>query len=230
VIQPQNVAPNLWLLAYPLKMLGANLGRNVTIIRLASGKLIVHSTGPFTSADVAAVHALGEPAWIVDALLRHDTFAKEGRDAFPSARYLAPDGFSRNVGLSNESLIPPPPEWADEIAVASIEGAPQLGEVVMLHRPSGTLIVADLIFNFGGQHDPWTRMFLWLATIGGKYDPGMTFPFKLAIKDEADFAESIREVLAWDFDRLIVGHGIPIASGAKEKLRSTLRAAGVKNL
>jgi hypothetical protein len=34
----------------------------------------------------------------------------------------------------------------------------------------------------------------------------------------------------WDFDRIIVGHGTPIESGGKEKLWSTLRAAGVKSL
>jgi hypothetical protein len=230
VIPLQSLAPNLWLLAYPLKMLGANLGRNVTIIRLASGRLIVHSTGPFSDEEVASIKALGDPAWIVEAMLRHDTFANEGRSAFPSARYLAPDGFSQNVGFPTEPLIPPPPEWVEEIEVASIDGAPQMGEVVMLHRPSRTLIVADLIFHFGGEHHLWTKAFLWLATVGGKFEPGMTLPFKLAIKDEAAYAASIRQILGWDFDRIIVGHGTPIESGGKEKLRATLLAAGVKDL
>ena len=227
---PQTIAPNLWLLRYPLRMLGVNLGRNVAIIRLASGNLIVHSTGPFTARDVVAINALGEPAWIVEALLRHDTFAREGRNAFPSAHYLAPDGFSRSAGLPTEPLIPPPTEWAEEIAVAGIDGAPQFGEVVMLHRPTKTLIVAELIFNFGSEHDLWTRLFLWLATVGGRCEPGMTFPYKLAIKDAMAYSASVRRILAWDFDRIIVGHGTPIESGGKEKLRSTLRAAGMKDI
>jgi hypothetical protein len=228
--RPQSIAPNLWLLPYPLKMLGVNLGRNVTIIRLASGKLIVHSTAPFTVRDIATINALGEPEWIVDALLRHDTFAKEGRAAFSSARYLAPDGFSKNLGFSTEPLIPSPAEWAEEVAVASIDGAPQLGEIVMLHRPSRTLIVADLIFNFGGEQNLWTRFFLSLATVGGRHEPGMTLPFKMAIKDPAAYAAAIRTILTWDFDRIIVGHGTPIATGGKEKLRATLQAAGVAGL
>ena len=139
---PQTIAPNLWLLHYPLRMLGVNLGRNVAIIRLTSGKLIVHSTGPFTARDAVAMNALGEPAWIVDGLLRHDTFAREGCNAFPFARYLAPDGFSRSAGLPTEPLIPPPAEWAEEVTVAGIDGAPQLGEVVMLiarPKPSSSL-------------------------------------------------------------------------------------------
>ena len=226
----QPIAPNLWLLRYPLVMLGINLGRAVTIIRLATGKLIIHSTGPFSGEDVAAIKALGEPAWIVEALLRHDTFASEGRRAFPAARYLAPDGFSLATGFAAEPLIRPPAEWTEEIAVTAIGGAPAFGELVLLHRPSKTLIVADLIFNFEEKRSLWTRAFLWLATVNGRYRPGMTLPYKLALKDRAAYAASIREILTWDFDRIIVGHGDPIGSGGKEKLRSTLQAARIQGL
>ena len=45
---------NLWVLPYPLRLLGANFGRMVTIVRLGSGKLVIHSTGPFTPADSLA--------------------------------------------------------------------------------------------------------------------------------------------------------------------------------
>lgn len=223
----RDIAPNLWMLSYPLKLLGVNVGRNVTVIRLASRKLIIHSTAPFSAGDVAAIKGLGEPAWIADMMLRHDTFAREGHTAFPSARYLAPDGFSKSLGFDTEPLIPPPAEWVDEIAVAAIDGAPEFGEVVMLHRPSRTLIVEDLIFNFAGTQNLWTKLFLRLATVGGRHEPGMTLPFKMAIKDGAAYAASIKTILAWDFDRIIVGHGTPIATGGKEKLRSTLQAAGV---
>jgi hypothetical protein len=33
-------------------------------------------------------------------------------------------------------------------------------------------------------------------------------------------------ILAWDFDRVIVGHGDVIERGGKEKLRAALAAAG----
>lgn len=226
----QSVAPNLWLLSYPLKMLGADLRRNATVIRLASGKLIIHSTAPFTAEDIAAIKSLGEPTWLVDAFLRHDTFAKEGRAAFPAAAYLAPVGFSNNFDVSTEPLLPPPAEWSKEIAAAEVGGAPELGEVVLLHRPSRTLIVADLIFHFPGDPGLWTAFLLRLATVGGRRDPGMTVPYKKAITDPAAYAASVRKILEWDFDRIIVGHGEAIESGGKEKLRSTLQAAGVPGL
>ena len=52
---PRLPAENLWLLPYPLKMLGADLRRNGTLIRLHSGKMIVHSTVPFSPEDVATI-------------------------------------------------------------------------------------------------------------------------------------------------------------------------------
>ncbi len=227
---PQSLAPDLWLLQYPLKMLGANFGRNVTIIRLSSGKLIIHSTAPFAGADVIAINRLGEPKWMVDTLLRHDTFAKRGRHAFPAVRYLAPEGFSTDLAFPTAPLTPPPAEWSEEVAVARVEGAPEFGEIVMLHRPSRTLIVADLIVNFSGEQKLLAKLFLRIATVGGKHNPGMTVPFKKAIKDEAAYAASLRAILAWDFDRIVVGHGTPLETHGKEKLRATLQNAGVSGL
>lgn len=174
----QPIAPNLWLMEYPLKTLGADLHRNVTLLRLASGKLVIHSTGPFSAEDIAAIETLGEPAWIIDTLLRHDTFAAEGRQAFPRAAYLAPAGFSSNLAFPTGSLIPPPAEWADEIAALAIEGAPSFGEIVVLHRPSRTLIVADLVFHFPSPPNLWTKILLKLASVGGQSAPGITKPFR----------------------------------------------------
>ena len=101
-----SLAPNLWLLAYPLPKLGADLRRNVSVIRLGSGELVIHSTGPFSPKDVAAISALGTPGWLVDAMVAHDTFAKEGRAAFPTIPYLAPPGFSEVADVETVPVLP----------------------------------------------------------------------------------------------------------------------------
>ncbi len=215
------LAPDLWLASWPLKMLGFDLRRNVTVIRLPSGRLIIHSTAPFSPAEADAIRALGEPAWLVDTLLRHDTFAREGRETFPAAAYLAPAGFP-----GARPLIPAPEEWSGTVEVLSIDGAPSFGEVVMLHRPSRTLIVADLVFNFSGPRNFWERFLLGAATVGGAHAPGFSRPFKKAVTDPAAFTASLRTLLAWDFDRVVVGHGAMIPSGGKEGVREALARAG----
>jgi hypothetical protein len=77
------VADVLWLLRYPLRLLGLPIGRNVALIRLRSGRLVIHSTAPFTPHDVAEINKLGQPAWLTDVSRFHDSLAENGRAAFP---------------------------------------------------------------------------------------------------------------------------------------------------
>lgn len=220
----QALAENLWLLSYPLKMLGADLRRNVTVIRLRSGQLIVHSTAPFTREDVATIRSLGEPAWLLDGVLRHDTFAKEGRAAFPSIPYLAPPGFSESADVLTEPIVPAPAEWAGEVVAIEIGGAPDARDTALLHIPSRTLILTELLFNFGDE-PVWTELILRVA-VGSQHHPGMARPYKAGIKDETAFKDSIKTILSWNFDRVVVGHGDVIERDGKAKLRAALEAAG----
>ena len=221
-----SIAPNLWTLRYPLPKLGADLRRIVTVIRLNSGQLVIHSTAPFTPQDISEIAALGSPDWIVDAMLHHDTFTREGREAFPNASYLAPPGFATEEEFPIGDLLPPPHAWGTELQVMEIEGVPTLRECVFLHPASRTLIVADLVFNFGPDEPVWTEIMLKLA-VGGEHHPGMSRPFRSAIEDEAAFRNSIKAMFDWDFDRVIVAHGDTIESGGKAKISAMLEAAGL---
>ena len=220
------LAENLWLLSYPLKLLGVDLGRKVTILRLKSARLIVHSTGPFTDHDVAAIKELGQPGWLVDVMLRHDTFSREALTAFPGVPYLGPEGFADVVEYPTQPLLPPPAEWAREVEVLELQGVPSMRETVMLHVPSRTLIVADLAMNFPNDQPAWQELLLKLA-VGKHHAPGISRSFKVLVKDETALKKSIAVMMAWDFDRLIVGHGEPILTGAKARLAQALTEAGL---
>lgn len=221
----RSLAEHLWLLPYPLRLLGADLRRNVAVIRLKSGDLVIHSTGPFTAEDAAAIRALGNPAWMLDAMLRHDTFTKEALAAFPKIPYLGPAGYEQVVHVPVQPLFPAPAAWGDELQVARLEGVPSMDEHAVFHAPSRTLIVADLLFNFGADASWWTHLLLSLA-VGVKHNPGMSRSFKFTLKDRPAFQRSLAAVLAWDFDRIIVGHGDVIERNGKAALGNALRRAG----
>ena len=204
---------------FPLRLLGAQIGRTVTIVRLRTGELVIHSTAAFSRADVEAISRLGTPAWLLDATLFHDTFAGRGRKAFPSAAYLAPERFP----VPSQPLSKPPPSWEEELDVLPLEGMPGVREYVFFHVPSRTLIVADLVFNFGPTATAWTRFFFrWAGGI--RHYPGVSRLFRMSIQDRDAFNQSIRQMMQWDFDRLIVGHGDIIGSAAKAKLKTALDA------
>jgi hypothetical protein len=221
----KEVAENLWVLPYSLRLFGGDLRRVVTIVRLRSGALVIHSTGPFTPEDVAGIVRLGKPAWILDIMLRHDTFAKQGRQSFLNIPFLAPEGFSERVGFPTEPLIPAPAAWGDELRILRLEGIPSMQEHVVFHHPSRTLIVGDMLFNFGPDTSGWTR-FLVLCAVGSKHHPGMSKPFRMAIKDQSAFRRSVEVLMAWDFDRIIVGHGEIIETDGKRRLAQALKDAG----
>ena len=222
------LADNLWLLHYPLPILGEYLGRNVSVIRLGSGELVIHSTAPFTPVDVAAISALGRPAYLVEALTLHDTFAKEGRAAFPDVPYYAPAGFSEIVGFPTQDLAQPPAAWAGELDVLELAGkSSKAVEYVFLHRPSRTLIVTDLVFNVTEEAPLGARLFATAGVVGGAgHDTGMPRVEKFLVKDHEQFCRSVEALLAWDFDRVVVGHGEVIETGGKARLSEAFRAAG----
>ena len=95
-------------MSFPLRAFGIDFRRNVTLLRIADRRVVIHSTAPFTQKDVAAIRRFGEPAWLLDATLMHDTFAKEGRATQPNLPYLAPNGFEKAYGVAAQPLDPPP--------------------------------------------------------------------------------------------------------------------------
>lgn len=222
----KELSADLWVLGYPLKIMGTSHGRTVTVIRLSTGKLVIHSMAPFTADDLSAIRRVGEPGWLVEAMLLHDTFAKEGREHFPELPFLGPSGFSEVVGFKTMPLLPTPPEWDQELKVIRLKGAPKLEEHAFLHVPSRTLIIADLVFNFRADEGPWNHFF-HRHVAGLRRYPGMSRIFRWCIKDKSAFRESIAEVMAWDFDRIIPGHGTVIEAEGKAKLAHALGDAGL---
>lgn len=221
----EHLAENLWRLHYKLPVLGEYLGRNVTVIRLKTGKLVIHSTGPFTPEDVAAISALGEPAYLIEAITLHDTFARDGQQAFPNLPFYAPAGFTEIVGFPTEDLSNPPADWAGEVDVLHLAGKSKGEEFVVLHRPSRTLIVTDLAFNIE-ENAPLGVRLLSYVQVGAQHAPGVPRPERLMVRDPAAFKRSLDTMMEWDFDRVIVGHGEPIEIAGKQKLEHAFRAAG----
>ena len=64
------------------------------------------------------------------------------------------------------------------------------------------------------------------AAVNGAHRAGLSRAFKLAIRDEPAFRESIAQMMRWNFDRVVVGHGELIETGGYEKVLVALREAG----
>jgi hypothetical protein len=107
----RKLANDVALVSFPMRALGIDFRRNVTLLRLRDDRLVIHSTAPFRERDLAVIRSFGKPSWLVDATLMHDTFAKAARAVLPDLAYLTPAGFTEKTGIPTELLSTPPAEW-----------------------------------------------------------------------------------------------------------------------
>jgi hypothetical protein len=87
----RQIADDVVVMSFPLRFFGIDFSRNVTLLRLSDGRVVIHSTAPFTEKDVAAIRAFGEPAWLVDATLLHETFCERGPSSAPRPAVFGAD-------------------------------------------------------------------------------------------------------------------------------------------
>jgi hypothetical protein len=109
----------------------------------------------------------------------------------------------------------------DLVEVVVIEGAPVRNEVVFFHRASRTIYTADLFFNIRRPEGMLTSLALRLMGIHGRFAPAKQW--KHWVTDRAAFTRSIEEVLAWDFERIVMAHGEPVEDRAKDRFEIALR-------
>jgi len=222
----QKLAEDIWFIPHQLKVLGVDIRRNVTVIRLQSGKLVIHSTAKFSEANIHEIRKLGEPGWLVEGMVDHDTFSKAGREAFPQIPFLAPEGFAKRVNFEVQALDAAPPEWLGQVEVIPIDGAPSMNESVFFHHASGTLVVCDLLFNFPEIPGLWAK-FLLLPGLGLNPSPGFSKRLKISIRDKEAFRKSLEKVMALPIKRIVPGHGVVLEDEAKPKARRLFEAQGL---
>ncbi|MDQ8201814.1 hypothetical protein [Pelagicoccus sp. SDUM812003] len=221
----EKLAEDIWVMPFELKALGVNVGRNVTVIRLSSGELLLHSTAPFSQSQMGEIRSRGEVRWITDPMVDHDTYSRQGQTAFPSAAFLVSEGFPEIDDLNRKPLMPVPNEWLQEVEVVRLEGASSFNEHVFFHLSSRTLIVCDLLMNFPKVDSLWSSALLRIG-LGPERAPGTSRRLKLAIKDEQAFRASVRKVMEWPFDKVVVGHGEPIRDDAYDRCKRAFELAG----
>lgn len=222
----REIGNGIALVQYPLRAFAIDFRRYVTLLRLADGRLVIHSTGPFTPEDVAAIRRFGKPSWMVEATLMHDTHARAARAAFPELPYLVPSDLTKISGVPIQPLDPPPVDWAPEIEVLKIGGLRKTNEHAFFHRASRTLVLADLLFHVPEEARGWPRFFarhiMQLPRL-----PGISAFFRLLIRDQVAFTLSMQRILEWDFEQIVVGHGEPIQNDAKAIFTQALRDRGL---
>jgi hypothetical protein len=92
---------------------------------------------------------------------------------------------------------------------------------VAFHRRTRSLLVADLVFNLPRPANFMSRLMVCAAGMS----PGVKSSrlFRFLIKDRQAFAGSLRRILEFPFQRILVGHGLFIEHEAKAALASAFK-------
>jgi hypothetical protein len=215
----QQLAAEIWSKSAPQSFYGLHVGTRMTVVQLGDGQLLVHSPLAMTPDLKAEVDALGPVRHIIAPNIYHHLYAGDWKAAYPGALLHGARGLAKrrkdlviDRELAGETL----PDWREQLDTALLEGT-MLNEMVFLHRPSRSLIVADLIENFETSAHWPTRAYLKLGGIHGK--PGLSRPLRMIFRDKKRARRALDRILSWDFDRIVLAHGDILESGGNETLR-----------
>jgi len=217
---------NIWDHEMPIRFGGIPLWHRMTVIRLASGGLVVHSPTKLDLASQREFQKLGPIVAIVAPSWWHDLYLQEYLSAYPDARlYGAPTLVTWNRSLPFAEALDDlaPLLWTDEIDQVHVRGIGLfLDEIVFYHRRSRSLIVADLLFNLS-EKDAWITRAMGSLVIGPF--PGCRFArlYRPAVTDHRRMRTAVERILDWDFDQIIVGHGAVVENNGKEVFRTAFR-------
>jgi len=217
------VAPGLYTVKGKWKK--SALGRRMTIVRTRDEQLAIHSAMRLRGVDMEAIDHLGRVAHILVPNRFHGSDAGWYAERYPESRVLVPRALSRNPRSYSRIDGTLEDDWPAGLG-AELRRLPVKGisfhEVVFHHVESRTLILTDLAFNFTNEFEGATRLFMkWNGAVN-HFGPTRLFRW-LFLKDRRKLAESIREILSWDFERVIVSHGQILDNSGKEKMHRAFR-------
>lgn len=224
----QQLDADLWMAQQPLRFLGLRVGTRMTIVRLPDQRLVVISPIQLTPALIQQIDALGTVAYVIAPNRYHHLFAQAFQQQYPQAEFWAAIGLAeKRPDLPIKQVITA--ESGDiaktlfyqqfrGVNVPGVGAVDPLNEVVFCHAPSRTLIITDIAFHFD-------RSMAWETRLAGKLLGGYeklqpTLLEKWSMRDRPAVERSIRTVLAWDFDRVIMAHGKIIETNGKAMLQA----------
>jgi hypothetical protein len=223
---PAAVAPDLWTLERRLRLPGGPiLSNRTTLIRLPSSGLLVVSPPPVEAGGLDALDAVGTVEEVLVSNSFHYLYAAGFHARYPRAALrLAPALRDRIPGLPGEELgSETPAAWRPAVEHLTFGPVRGLSEVVLLHRPTGTVVLTDLAFHLVRFDSAMQRLLWRLFGVPVGFGPSRTARM-LLLADRPQVATFLARVLAWPIARVLVAHGEPVEVDAAAVFRRAFAA------
>ena len=224
----QEFGPNIWIAKGQVVTAAAGFQypTRMVVIRLNNRDLFLWSPTAPTDELCAEVEALGTIRYLIPPNALHHTFLGDWQRAYPGATVYAPPGLRhkrKDIRFDADFSDAPVAAWAEEIDHTIMRGNRITTEVVFFHCESRTAIFTDLIQQLPrGWFKGWRALIARLDLMTAA-EPTVPRKFRVAWTDRHAARESLRRILAWPTEKVIIAHGPPIADEGRAFLRRAFR-------
>lgn len=214
-------ADDLWVVEGPnVRDMGFMFTTRMVVAKLSGGSVWVDSPVSVSFEMLKRITELGPVRYLLAATPRHVWRLIAWHTLFPDAQLWAsrPTPFTLKKGTLPLAGIlgdEPPQAWKNNFDQLAFKRNPLIEEVLLFHGRSRTVILDDLIqIHPLVKGKPFRNA---LFNLGGVVSPdggvGSTSGYPCIYRDLA--RQSLKKLLSWDFDKLIIAHGVCIPSDAK---------------
>jgi len=218
----QAFSKNIWIVNGPnVRDFGVMFTTRMVIVKLTDGSLWVNSPVPVPFDTLNRITALGPVKFIVAATPRHVWRLQGYHILFPEAQLWAPRTTLFTLGhlplpVSRFLTDIPYQGWAEDLEQLPFKGNPLIEEVFFFHKKSRTVILDDLIQIHPIVNGKILRNSLFkLEGVASPYG-GVALDIRLSFTNRNLARRSLEKLLSWDFDKVIIAHGVCIEKDAKQ--------------
>lgn len=187
------------------------LSRTLVVLDVGGPLLVVATADPHDE-DVAAVQQLGEIGWVLAPSAAWIGSAQAWRRSLPGVVLVVPAGVSAGEGATVLAVGTQAPWPSGTVSVERLPAGEGSEELVLLHQPSQTLVVADAMVHLppGGAATGWAYR---LAMMVGRPGPDLTT--RLHARDRKGLGLAVSRIARWPFERIVLAHGRPVLRSAR---------------
>lgn len=204
---------------------GPPLTRVMTVIRLETGELIIHSAIALDENSMREIESFGTPAYLFVPNHWHRLDARGYLRRYPQLKVFCPFGARSKV----EEMVPVHGTYSDfpsntRVHVETLEGIGEMEGVLTVTEEAGsTLIFNDALFNM--PHQTGLKGFILRHITGSSGGPRVSRLFRLALlKDRTAFRRHLEKLSRTpDLKRLIVSHHEMIENNPQQVLQEVAR-------
>jgi hypothetical protein len=220
-VRLSDVVPDrIWSARATLRLGPLPIRSRMTVIRLDDGALWVHSPIAPDPELAAELRGIGPVRFAIAPNKMHHRFLLPFLSAFPGATGFVPEGLlAKRPDLSGCEVLTPAAasRWLPELRAVPVLGIPALDETAWLHPATKTLLLTDLLFCTGPDTPAPARVLLRAVGVSGRLRMSRTM--RWMVRDERALARTVRDLLALDFERVVVAHDHVVERDGRGQLR-----------